>query len=939
MDNLNTYSGSSKDVTMNMVRILSKQKEGLKVCHINAQSLNNKSDEFKIIFENSNVDVVCVSETWLSKSTSDHFICPNGYRIFRSDRESNTKGGGVAVFVKKHIVCKFRCKNNKNDKVEHVFVEITSHGRKLLLGCVYRPNKDINFCKFFEELEEIVDGYNDIIICGDFNANIIRDTSLTDHMVSFGLEPTNRTIATHFSSVNNSLLDLFFVSDISNVLLYDQISASCFSKHDLIFLTYDFHIKPADKTYTYRDFNNINYDQLYANICLIEWDRIYYMTSVNDQLDFLQDSLLQLYDLSVPIKTKTSTVNIKPWFSTIIKRAIIRRDVAYSRWKRFKTSVLKIEYHIARNEVNREIRIAKSNYYSNQFGTALESKHTWKTIKDIGIGKNDKNVSCTLDADELNIQFTNLPLSQVDGDLYNNISSELFQSNFNNETSFDFCCVNQHDVVKSFSMVKSNAIGYDNIHPKFVKILLPFILPYITHLFNHIITTSSFPCRWKHSKIIPIPKSNSEYRPIAILCYLSKVFEKLLHLQMSSYITEHNLISDKQSGFRPNHSCITALTDVCENIRRDIDDGKVNILVLLDHSKAFDTVDPDILCAKLRRHFQFSSTAFQLLNSYLTNRTQSVYVNEKPSVPLRLIRGVPQGSILGPLLFSIYINDLPGYLSHCKIHMYADDVQLYMSCPKNAINEGINKINNDLKQLHRWALANGLCINPNKSKCLLIRKKRTNPIFDNQIVINDKIIDFVPTAKNLGIIFNSTLTWSNHINAIVIQTYVKLRSLWSTQHFTPLNIRILLAKTYLIPVLLYGCELFAKCDSKSTNKLNVVFNSVIRYVYGLRRFVGTSSHVKKLFGVSLENLMKIRVLLFLHKIIHTKKPSYLYEKIQFARSNRGQKVILPRHRCLVSEWHFYLNACRLWNILPQNQQLNSNASHFKKFLFENFFIN
>lgn len=696
-------------------------------------------------------------------------------------------------------------------------------------------------------------------------------------------------------------------------------------------MSYDFRIKPENKFYSYRDFNNIDYNLLYDNFFQIDWNNIYYLISVDDKLDFLESNLLQLYEDTVPLKTKSTLVKTKSWFTTNIKQLIHQRDIAYSRWKRFKTLELKHEYSTARKCVNREIKLAKSEYYSKEFGTALQSKKTWKTIRDIGIGKAANNDCCLTDVNELNSAFTNLPLVQADSDFYN------FDNAIDNSTEYEHCfefsCVNQLDVLSCFSSVKSNAIGYDNIHPKFFRILLPLLLPHVTHIFNFIIMSSIFPSKWKHAKVIPIPKSNEEYRPIAILCYLSKVLEKLLYSQISEFIHEHGLMCDMQSGFRSNHSCITALVEVSENIRRELDDNKLNFLVLLDHSKAFDTVNHRTLCMKLRHFFNFSSSSTQLLSSYLVNRTQSVCVNNLFSEPLTLTRGVPQGSILGPLLFSLYANDLPQQLSHCKVHMYADDVQLYLSSPVKSIKENIDKLNDDLSKIHRWATANGLCLNPNKSKCLVIHKKTINPVIEHEILIDNQKILIVPTAKNLGIVFNSTLTWTNHINSLVGQTYAKLRSLWSTQSFTPLKVRLLLAKTYVLPSLLYGCELFANCDTTSKRRLKVVFNNIVRYVYGLRRFSHVSAFSSNIYGVSFDNFLRIRVLLFLHKTIYTQKPKYLYEKIRFARSNRGKKLILPRHRMLVSEYQFFVNSVRLWNLLPQNLQTTRNATHFKKQLF------
>ncbi|XP_075152138.1 uncharacterized protein LOC142226129 [Haematobia irritans] len=387
---------------------------------------------------------------------------------------------------------------------------------------------------------------------------------------------------------------------------------------------------------------------------------------------------------------------------------------------------------------------------------------------------------------------------------------------------FEFKCVNSGDVLESCLHIKSDAVGLDKIYPKFIKVLLPNLLLHITHLFNSIITTGQYPMEWKQAKIIPIPKpgTNNDYRPIAILPFLSKAFDHLMHKQ------------------------------IC--------------------------------------------------------------------------------SILGPLLFCMFINYLPNTLEHSQFHIYADDVQICLNCKKSNLTDGVDKLNNDLEAINNWAAENQIYINPKKSN-LVVLNGRTSDIDlrGHQVKIGSQIIVQVSKAKNLGIIFNKTLTWNDQVVAATGKVLRMLRTLYKTQNFTPLHIRSLLAKSYLMPVLLYGSELFTKCDARSKHRLDVAYKAILRHVYGLRRFESCSEYRKHLYGIGFEDYLNNKSLLLMHKIIYTKTPEYIYSKLKFGRTNRRLLIIPMRHQLLVSEWQFFLNTSSLWNSLPAQIQNLSNAIQFK----------
>lgn len=199
-----------------------------------------------------------------------------------------------------------------------------------------------------------------------------------------------------------------------------------------------------------------------------------------------------------------------------------------------------------------------------------------------------------------------------------------------------------------------------------------------------------------------------------------------------------------------------------------------------------------------------------------------------------------------------------------------------------------------------------------------------------ELKINNINIKRVQSSSNLGITFNSELSWSNHINSVVGKIHGMLRNLWSVKDSTPLNIRMLLAKTYLIPVLLYGCEIYANCNTTDRRKLNVAFNNIARYIFHKSRRDSISSYSYKIFNMNFNNLLNYKCLLLFHKIIYLKQPEYLYNRLKFARSNRGRKLILTRFKNLVSERQFFIFTPRLWNNLPANIQIISNTLKFKR---------
>lgn len=922
-----------------LLNILCKQRCGLNVVHFNARSLNgSKLDDVRIIFENSKVDVVCVTETWFNAEVTDSHYKINGYNLFRNCRKGR-KGGGVAVYCRTNINAKVVNMSNDSD-VEFINVVIFDNAVKVLLSCVYNPSRMFTLEPFFTDFKNHIIDYDFFITCGDFNVNLmVKDTisdELLDHFSSVGMTVVNDIIPTRFSSNSRpSLLDLFVLSDPNLLLLYDQISFV--SDHDLLFCTFNINLCRNNNTrlITYRDYNSIDFPSLFSEVSDLTWNDCWYQPSVDGKLDVFLTTLRGVYDRHVPERSFYVKNSSCPWYTSAVKESIRNRNLCYNIWKKKPTLLNRAAYNRARNHSNLVVRQAKKSYFCQKLNISLPTSQLWKNIKNLGVHSRS-SPECCLDPDELNDSFCNSDAINTNNI---NLPNEFFCN-----SSFTFSVVSEADVFKHVCKIRSNAIGEDGVAIKFVKLILPYVVGSLAHIFNHCITTSTFPRLWKLGRIIPVAKistavSPNDYRPISILPVFSKVFESLIADQITTYLDYNRLLSPLQSGFRSAHSCTTAALKVMDDIRPEYDLGNLSLMCLLDFSKAFDKVDHSILCQKLKHYFGFTETALTLMKNYLSGRAQKVVVGDKQSMLRGITSGVPQGSVLGPLLFSIFINDIFSVCNYARVHAYADDIQLYLSNRVGLTEDLCYKLNEDLTSISNWAKLNNLILNPKKSYVLPISKFKLDPGNFPTLYLNDTPLIYVNKVKYLGFFINSTFSCTDHINNVVRNVYLVLRNLRMSSNCTPTEVKRKLVIQLIIPLISYSAEVYSKLDSHSLHKLQVSFNNATRYVYGLTRFSSISCWRRMVLGYDLVDYLRMRNLIFLHKLLYQKTPLYLYEKLVFGRSTRCTTLIVPRHNYLNTSRLFFVNAIKLWNSLPINIKLISRKNSFKNSLIEYITIN
>ena len=420
------------------------------------------------------------------------------------------------------------------------------------------------------------------------------------------------------------------------------------------------------------------------------------------------------------------------------------------------------------------LKNAKTNYYSSKISDQKHNpKKAWRSINNL-LGKQNKNSK--INELEFRGNTLNNPKDIAEGfnSYFSNIGPDLASQiptpncnfyTYVNSTLMAFKPTDVNNVYQLLSGLSSNkATGIDKISCKILKIAAPAIADSLTYIFNQAITLSSFPNEWKMARVIPFYKSGhrnlpGNYRPISVQPTISKIMERILYNQLYVYLTEFGLLSSAQFGFRKSHSIATALLDCTNEWYVNIDKKIFNLIVFIDLKKAFDTVDHDILLKKLEL-YGIKGQALNLLRSYLSNRHQKCQVGNSVSSEHLIKCGVPQGSILGPLVFLLYINDLPECLKSTRPRLFADDTNLTASGP--SITDIENAVNYDLENLKNWLIANKLSLNVTKTEFMLIGSPqmiRSTSNSQPNILIENEQVQQVYKCKTLGITIDQHLSW------------------------------------------------------------------------------------------------------------------------------------------------------------------------------------
>lgn len=957
------HANTDPSMSAQTVLNLTLSAKGLNIGHLNVQGIQNKLDQVSLMLNNSenNICILGLSETKLKDFHPDSYFFVDNYQFFRRDRvitrERQEQGGGIIVYVKNGMKVERR-KDLETNEIECVWLEVfPKMSSSFLVGTIYRhPNDGVEWNENFEILiEKVLEKQKEIYLLGDFNRDLLNENTKKawlEYMEPFGLHQ-KVNCATRITSHSQTLIDHIYCNVQENISSV-KVPKIGISDHFPIFLTRKTNNttpKSSHYTITYRSYKNFKEQEFLNELQSSPWDVIKVFDNVNDVVETWSSMFMEIVNRHLPLKKHRVKHKHQPkWLTSEIIEAMKTRD-------HYKSLNDDVHYKIWRNRVGNLIKQSKKTQYTAILNENQNNPGSiWKLFKELRVNKKSKapitslkiNSKETEDCNEIVNEFNKFFVS-----IASNLKEPTEHSNFDKLKTFcdgkvppGMCFsipeISKEKVQKFLKNIDiTKATGCDNIGPRLLKIAAPFIADSITYICNQSIRNSQFPDTWKKAKVTPLHKNGpgddiNNYRPISILPVVSKVLEKHIHDSLMTFLTEHHLLHKTQSGFRPSHSCETALVGMVCQWLESINQGSLIGAVMVDFKKAFDLVDHEILLKKLR-HYRLTDQTVSWFSSYLTNRKQNVSLNNAMSEDEVIIDGVPQGSILGPLLFLLFINDLPLYTESSKTDMYADDTTLYTS--GKTTEEITDNLQIALDNLDVWCKCNGMIINTAKTKVMLITTHQKRASLANEalsLTLNSVDLTMISNDKTLGVVIDHNLTWSNHIDKLCKKMASNLWLLSRIKNYLSRDHRVQFYKTYIQPHIDYCNIIWGGTSHINLDRVFRLQKRACKIIldYNVNNIMESMQDLKILNIFDRINLRRAK---FMYKVSRGEVPQYVNEMFQQKtltnnapqlRSNIGQTFVPPRPSKEIFKQSITYSGPIIWNTLPNKLRAADSMNQF-----------
>ena len=940
----------------------------LNFCVLNAQSIRNKVSDLNDLIIERKLDVLVITESWLKMSDPEYALkvkelCPDGYSYISEPRPKKL-GGGISLVFKSSLDLSVVKPGRKPKYFECLSVVVDS---AFLIVSVYRtPPKNLRrqfLAEFDDFLSQLMTKYTAIIVCGDVNLHfedpsdlfakqfltLSHDYGFNDHVVG---------TATH---ARGGSLDILMSKGLSCHEV--EICDIQLSDHFPIFAVISLlstksrtpKVKAIPRYYQFRDYKLLDCDEFYCHVDNELKNAQLSNSSCEDPnilADELDGILCSSVDRFAPVVIRKTTKKKSPRYKydpVVAEAKSVRRQLE----RKFRKSGLEIDRQLLKGQrlvVRKLAHQSKARYFQSKISACSTTRQLFDTVNRLTTENADKLPTSNDDkflAEKFSCYFADKVGEIVSG----------FQSSPSNDVSeippievavpvFDEFTELTASEVEKLRPIKCSSL--DHVNNDALRKIWSNILPLLTQLVNITLRTGIFPTVYKEAHIKPLIKSSSldpealrSYRPVSNLSFFSKIIETAINNQLMDHFSQHNLLSPFQSAYRRGHSVETTITHVSSSILRKIDQGHQVFLVLLDLSAAFDTICHEKLLCKLKRRFGIVGTPLKLLRSYLMNRTSRVKIHSSLSDPKANGVGVPQGSVLGPVLFNCVMSDLSELLQNegAECHLYADDTQFWVGFPPGGESYAREKITRCFKVVKDFMWKNCLKLNSNKTQFLPISKYFAHTEFEPLVLDDQTIIRPSADIRNLGVTFDCNLSFHKHISLLRQSCFYQLKRVKSIQSYLPHNSLETLIHAFITSRIDFCNIIYNGLPDYLIASIQSIQNACAKAITRARRFDSATEQLFVLHWLPVKKRAEYKALLMCHKVAHcdSDAPQYINDVVKIhtpARFTRSCESV-----AIKSDFKAKLKSAgeraidhyfpKLWNDLPASLKNHCNLTTFK----------
>ena len=938
------------------------------IININCRSIINKIEEIYHVFNEINPDIACMCETWFDESVPKQAYIPPGYKVIRHDRTEAYKqkygknhGGGVAIYYKDHL--KVEKKTYLTEEIEEILWVHIKGKNSFLLGTIYRADytdllmeNENGVSKLEENIHKASELSNSLILTGDYNIDMInvnnKDTIKLHHIY----EPyemnqlINKPTRIDPKSKKSTIIDHIW-TNVGNIKSHGTFQGV--SDHLATYVKLNIKKEtPENKVIKYRCFRNYNKETFTINLSEAIGNSSIEQYLAEQNVNSATDELLKVIQTTInqiaPIKEmllKDKRKNIA-WFTAELRNLIINKNHYLSDYYSYGLEVFKNRAKAISNQINYLKRKLKKSFFNQKLNSAENNPNKyWQIINEITQRTDEKQATEPDNMTQIKADKFNEYFATVGAKIQHNLKLNCKLKDLTGLQGFSFKHEPQSSIEKLIDNMKTDvAVGNDDISAKIIKDGKEIIAPVLTKIINLSYDKNVFPKSMKIAKIKAIHKKDdyndfSNYRPISILPALSKIFERSATNQLIDFLETNNVLSSNQHAYRKSHNTATCLFEVTNYLYQLIDDKKLAAVISLDLSKAFDSINHNLLLNKLST-MGLSENSILWIKSYLTNRQQFAQFKDYTSTNQAITAGVPQGSIIGPLLFLCFTNDLyTAFDETHQIYSYADDTQIIVHA--NNEKQLTKKVEETIKKAQNWYTNNSMKNNTGKTEILYINSKTNNRKIYINIVENGKrkTLHPKPFVKILGVHLDEKLNWEKHIRYVKRNATNSIRNIHRVNHLLPIKTRILLYLTLVMPHFDYADIIYGGCNKNSSKKLQVAQNFAIRSITGTKKSVSPKESFAKLKFLDLEKRRLVHEAVFAQKSVLHKNPqrislSYMqhYSNADTRSASQGT-LNLPPHRSFKYQNSPLFRTIAAWNSAPKDTPTYNTKvfkSHFQK---------